>query len=558
GQCLFETQNKKAFSYASEEEIERALFPETQIEQTSIDTSEEVAVEDTPVVFESGKGDFYIFDAEKNTFVLFEENITAKINRTDEYEFRLSLVSGKGKIHTQLLDPNAQQHFDRNTLSYVWCWARNGAVWTLSIKFASVSSLLAMSNKIGELLYEMKNKDEKMNKDDEKYLLDAFVEQMEIEEEAESTTESEEEEEESEDEAAQDEETDSEKNKNLLVGYKDNKLFVTRGNTLGVFGSEKSGKVKFQGGTQLRTKDKIVVPEKMMLHNQDTSLVMTSKDSPHSLYRMDLEREKIVDEWKVDDYRKIENIVPETKYAQMTPSQTFIGLGSSSVFRIDPRVSGNKRVEESTKQYSTPVGFTCGATTGKGEVVLGTKKGDLRLYNKIGIKAKTNLPGFGDPAIGVDATENGKYIVATYKTYLLVIDTEVPGEEGSGYTKRMGETKPTPRRLQLLPEHASFLDADASFTPARFNTGSSEEKAIITSIGPFVVTWNFRRVKNGHLGGYQIRKYDDNVVADNFKYGQDRQIAVALPDHLTVTGKQNLYAPSQRTFTTRKPAPKRK
>lgn len=68
-----------------------------------------------------------------------------------------------------------------------------------------------------------------------------------------------------------------------------------------------------------------------------------------------------------------------------------------------------------------------------------------------------------------------------------------------------------------------------SFTPARFNTGvNEEEKTIVTSTGPYVITWNFRRVKNGHYD-YQIKQYADNVVADNFKFGQDRSIIVALP-----------------------------
>jgi hypothetical protein len=69
-----------------------------------------------------------------------------------------------------------------------------------------------------------------------------------------------------------------------------------------------------------------------------------------------------------------------------------------------------------------------------------------------------------------------------------------------------------------------------SFTPARFNVGiNEEEKTIVTSTGPYVITWNFRRVKLGHKE-YQIKEYADTVVADNFKYGQDRSIIVALPN----------------------------
>ena len=76
-----------------------------------------------------------------------------------------------------------------------------------------------------------------------------------------------------------------------------------------------------------------------------------------------------------------------------------------------------------------------------------------------------------------------------------------------------------PKRLQLKPEHVAAMNCPVSFTPARFNTGEGgEEKTIITSSGPFVVTWNFRRVKSGKLYDYNIKKYADNVVADNVSF----------------------------------------
>ncbi|KAF9018163.1 hypothetical protein BGZ52_004484 [Haplosporangium bisporale] len=69
-----------------------------------------------------------------------------------------------------------------------------------------------------------------------------------------------------------------------------------------------------------------------------------------------------------------------------------------------------------------------------------------------------------------------------------------------------------------------------SFTPARFNTGANEEEMqIVTSTGPYVITWNFRRVKLGHRE-YSMREYQQKVVADNFRYGQSRSIIVTLPD----------------------------
>jgi hypothetical protein len=68
---------------------------------------------------------------------------------------------------------------------------------------------------------------------------------------------------------------------------------------------------------------------------------------------------------------------------------------------------------------------------------------------------------------------------------------------------------------------------------------------VIISTGPYVITWNFRRVKQGKLYDYQIKQYGENVVADNFKYGQDRNIIVALPDDVQMASKRSLLTPKK-------------
>lgn len=76
----------------------------------------------------------------------------------------------------------------------------------------------------------------------------------------------------------------------------------------------------------------------------------------------------------------------------------------------------------------------------------------------------------------------------------------------------------------------------------RFNQGEGqEENAIVTSTGQFVVAWDFGKVKKGQLDKYEIKKcashccrsratsnlafrYEDMVVQDNFKFGDDKNI----------------------------------
>jgi len=73
-------------------------------------------------------------------------------------------------------------------------------------------------------------------------------------------------------------------------------------------------------------------------------------------------------------------------------------------------------------------------------------KGDIRLFDKLNIRTKTLLTGTGDPIIAIDTSENGKYVFATFKNYLLLFNTELPGNSGTtGFTKAMGSNKPVQR-----------------------------------------------------------------------------------------------------------------
>ena len=49
----------------------------------------------------------------------------------------------------------------------------------------------------------------------------------------------------------------------------------------------------------------------MMLHSQDTNMLMLDGNNNNSVFRMDLERGKIVDEWKVSDDVEVRNIIAE-------------------------------------------------------------------------------------------------------------------------------------------------------------------------------------------------------------------------------------------------------
>jgi hypothetical protein len=60
-------------------------------------------------------------------------------------------------------------------------------------------------------------------------------------------------------------------------------------------------------------------------------MLLLDPTNKNSVYRMDLEYGKVVDEWKVSDSVNVDNIIPDTKYAQMNPQQTLIGHCKSQI-----------------------------------------------------------------------------------------------------------------------------------------------------------------------------------------------------------------------------------
>lgn len=65
-----------------------------------------------------------------------------------------------------------------------------------------------------------------------------------------------------------------------------------------------------------------------------------------------------------------------------------IPAAHNGIFRIDPRVSGNKLVESQFKQYASKNDFSAATTTESGKLVVASNKGDIRLFDQIGKNAK--------------------------------------------------------------------------------------------------------------------------------------------------------------------------
>lgn len=241
----------------------------------------------------------------------------------------------------------------------------------------------------------------------------------------------------------------------------------------------------------------------------------------------------------------------------MTNEQTFLGLSKNALYRIDPRLAGDKLVESDLKQYVSKNDFSAAATTEKGYIAVASTKGDIRMFDRLGINAKTHIPALGEPIIGLDVSADGRWVLATCRTYLLLVDAlqkEGRYEGKLGFERSFGkDAKPQPRRLGLRPSHVAQFQHETgvplSFTPARFNTGlDSDETSIVTATGPFIVTWNLAKVLAGRRDPYTIKRYAEEVKADNFKYGSDKNVIVALPNEVNMVAKHSFKKPTRESI----------
>lgn len=323
-----------------------------------------------------------------------------------------------------------------------------------------------------------------------------------------------------------------EKNRALAVGKES--AFISRGASIGCFKRE-GNELIFSGGIKdLVHKNKEVEPKKMLLTN-DNSIIFSDSHDKKSLYKLDLETEKIAETWNTQNDTK--DFFSSAKTEEGIPiNDNFLGISKNSIFRVDPR---SKEIIEG-KQYSTNTKFFSGDANARGEFAIGAETGDIRLYDSPEKRAKTLLPGLGDPVIGVFISPSGKYIICTCKTYLMLLTSEVKGI--NGFKKSLGKDKPIPKKLIIRPEHLNKFNGEVNFTSASIST-DKDEKFIVVSTGEWVVVWNIEKVLRGEVFSYYIKKSDGKIVSNSFTPGDNSQIVLAMNDDIQMIPRKALKKP---------------
>ncbi|SMR53487.1 unnamed protein product [Zymoseptoria tritici ST99CH_1E4] len=567
------------------------LREESPIMPRETSRKEEVKVEKTPTkaptyrkapqsteTLVAEEAELHLFDFQSGTFILQDASVQAIVTEVGNWKYWLQIAGDKKQWLGQEVVDDINPVFNFEYLSFIFNhYTEDGSAYSWLLKFEDRETIDRFQNGLMQALWEHKNETKWGKSTDQEYVLNAFNDLvLEDDKDDEREREAAEEDEYSDDDfeearertATPDYDSDEDEdevvhrdadgnvNSQLAVGASVDRSFVVRGDKIGVFKHTADNGLEFSTSINkvANLKGKQFAPSKVMLHSQDRNMVLQNPNDPTSVYRMDLEVGKVVDEWKVHDDIPINIFAPENKFAQTTGEQTFLGLSKNALYRVDPRLSGNKLVDSELKQYVSKNDFSAVSTTEKGFIAVASNKGDIRLFDRLGINAKTALPALGDPILGLDTSADGRWVLATCKTYLLLIDAlQSEGKNAGklGFEKAFAkDNKPQPRRLALTPSHVAQFQHETkvplSFQVAHFNTGpDQEETTIISATGPFVVTWSMKKVLAGRKDPYSIRRYSEEVKADNFKFGSDRNIVVALPNEVDMVARRTLQRPTR-------------
>lgn len=499
--------------------------------------------------------DLCVFDGARNVFMSPNNlrAVEAVILSQGPYSFFLEVRKDGVALLGTPVSESLNQYIDVATNSLVFnCICTDQSIMSYLLLFKSPESLTEFETQLSVALFETKNKKKwtSLADADRTYLIDALNDWTMVDADEASAEDDEDDDEDEDGEdghassaALADTDTDAnsnERNSALEIGHVNDRTYVVRGRRIGVF-SRDHANLKHSTTIESLGFD----PKRIMLHEKDRTLVLQNSEDATRLYRMDLETGKVVDEWET--HKNISGINPVSKFAQTTDEATLLGVARSSLFRIDPRVAGGIIDTKTEKIYSQNLGFTNIASTADGFFAVGDKRGTIRLYDKMGKAARTQIPGLGDPILGIDVSADGKYVLATCKSYLLLI--EAKQDDLNGFAQMWPtKSRPKPRKLTISPENFSYMyqitKEPISFTTARFNTGvDAKEATIVTSTGPYLVTWNLHKVLRNEKNAYRIKQYKSDITAENFEFGTDQRVILTLADDVDIVSKRALKSP---------------
>ena len=278
-----------------------------------------------------------------------------------------------------------------------------------------------------------------------------------------------------------------------------------------------------------------------LLYKSENNILLLDENNPFILYQYDLPKEKIVNEWKTEKI-SISDVCSFKKTAQTTDEPLIYGVNSKSVFTLDERVNNKNNIVDiktyNTKNYANKI-----MSNSNGQFVTGSIKGDVRLYDKMGIKAKNLFSFYGDPIRYIDISSDDQYILLTCDKYLILINSGCTEENKNSFLKTIKTIeRKTPLRLQIkTTDIVKYGLNNANYTPAKFNMNKNGENNIITSLGEYIIIWNYNDIRKGKIASYKIKKVNDLVIDNDFKLGKGNKIVITMPTKIRIQNQKKIF-----------------
>lgn len=296
---------------------------------------------ETKALYTQEHAELHIFDFDSSTFTLQDRQITASVWDIGGWQYWLHITGSEKEWLSQSVVADLNPVFNFEYLSFIFNhYAKDGSAYSWLLRFPSQESEERFQEGLMRALWEQLNeiKWEKQKEQEQQYVLDAFqdltMEDAENEEQDEAEAAAEEEDDDQDDgqrsehydsdeeeEDVRTREDDDNVNSQLAVGYKHDRSFVVRGSKIGVFKHTPRNNLEFSTNiSKVETpKGKLFSPKKVMLHAEDRDMILQNDEDPNSLYRMDLEYGKVVDEWKVHDDIPVTTFAPENVSSPSRP-----------------------------------------------------------------------------------------------------------------------------------------------------------------------------------------------------------------------------------------------
>ena len=279
-----------------------------------------------------------------------------------------------------------------------------------------------------------------------------------------------------------------------------------------------------------------------LLYKSEKNILFLDENNPYSIYQYDIEKEKIKNKWNTNNIQ-ILDICSMTKNGQTTDDPIIYGVNSKSIFNMDDRINNKNNIVE-IKNYSKNYYFNKIISTNDGRFATGTTKGELRLFDKIGNRAKNLYSFYGDAIRHIDISSDEEFLLITFDKYFLLVNIMNQDGKKNGFYKslKINERK-DPIKLQINKNDASKYGLnDSYYTSAKFNLNKNWENNIITSLGDFIIIWNYNDIKKGKITNYKIKKINDFIIDNCFKFGNKNKIIITMPTKIRIQNQKKIIS----------------